>query len=165
MVKNIFIIRHAEANSATKAMINDIDRTLSADGIKDATKMGECLKNKNVKFDKIITSSASRAVHTGVIIARQTGFDVKVISVCEELYLASVDKIIEKLQNSEEKYTTVGLVAHNPGVTEFAYLTEQFINVKTCGVLHYQTDIENWKDLKIGNLNFKSYICSEVLSV
>ena len=50
MVKNIFIIRHAEANSATKAMINDIDRTLSADGIKDATKMGECLKNKNVKF-------------------------------------------------------------------------------------------------------------------
>lgn len=165
MVKNIFIIRHADANSATNAMINDIDRTLSADGIKDATKMGRCLKNKNVKFDKIITSSASRAVHTGVIIARQTGFDAKGISVCEELYLASVDKIIEKLQNSEEEYNAIGLVAHNPGVTEFAYLTEQFINVKTCGVLYYQTDIESWKQLKIENLKFHSYICAEVISI
>lgn len=164
MVKNIFIIRHADANTTKNSLINDIDRTLSVDGIRDATKIGKCLYNENINFDKIITSSASRALHTGVIISRQTGFDVRGISVCEELYLASVEKIIEKIQSCDNNFSTIGIIAHNPGVSELAFLTEQFINVSTSGILHYQAKINNWRSLTLDNLDFVSYICTETIN-
>lgn len=163
MVKNIFIIRHADANATNGTMIDDIDRTLSTAGIKDASKMGRCLAEKAVRIDKLVTSSASRAFHTGVIISRHVGLATNGIQVREDLYLASVEKILDAVKNCEKECTSMGVVAHNPGVTELAFKTEQFVNVKTSGILYYQAEVENWEDIAVEKLQFKGYMCADMI--
>lgn len=162
MKRDIFIIRHGNAYFNNFGMIDDIDRNLDVEGIKEAIDMGECLKDKEISFDKIYSSSASRALQTAVIVARTLHVDMKKVEIKSELYLASVKSIIDTIRNSKNSNKSIAIFAHNPGVSDLAWKTNQHINVSTCGVLHYEIEIDNLSDFNLEALKFISYGCPEV---
>ena len=93
-MKTLVLLRHAK--SSWDFPIDDIDRPLKLKGINRIIKTSiESAKMFN-KSDIIITSPANRAVHTAIILARETNLGVNKISINHSLY--SFSSIIIKKQ-------------------------------------------------------------------
>ena len=61
-MKTLFLVRHAKSD--WPAHVSDFDRPLSERGHRDAPKMAEFLKSKNVEIDTFVSSPAKRAITT-----------------------------------------------------------------------------------------------------
>jgi phosphohistidine phosphatase len=147
-MKTIYLVRHAKAEVA-KDNIEDIDRSLSGRGERDANEMGKRLLEQGIKPDLIISSSAIRTTSTALILARNIGYEASKIELRPDLYEATVEKYINALKSLDDKISTVMLVGHNPTITDTANaLTSPFrYDFVTCTVLGLTTSIKSWKDL------------------
>ena len=83
-MKTIILLRHAK--SSWDFPLDDIDRPLKFKGINRIIKTA--IENVEIfnKSDIIITSPANRAVHTAIILARETNLGVDKISINHSLY-------------------------------------------------------------------------------
>lgn len=88
MEKQLFLIRHAEADS-TNFDIKDIERPLTTDGEIMASKIGRYLKSHNIVPDGVLASIALRTRQTVGFLIEQIDFDAKDIVINEDLYEAS----------------------------------------------------------------------------
>ena len=69
-MKHLLLLRHAK--SCWKDLnLTDHDRPLNKRGNKSAPKMGEKLKNKDIRPELIITSTAIRALSTAEFLAQK----------------------------------------------------------------------------------------------
>lgn len=148
-MKHLYLIRHAKS-SWTDSSLKDFDRVLNERGEKDAPKMAHHFKKKIKTPDLFISSSAKRAMKTCKIFAHE--FDVKTedIIFINELYLAPPNLILNTILNIDDKYKSVALFGHNPGITELANALIENIsidNIPTCGVFAISADCKHWKDL------------------
>lgn len=145
-MKNLILIRHAKSSWKDDS-IKDFDRPLNKRGKCDAPLMAERLLQRGFVFDLIISSSAKRTSDTAKIFADLLGFKSKIIFE-DKLYLASDSEILEIINQFEERYQSVIIVCHNPGITDLAnYLNEIFIeNIPTTGIVGFSFD-GNWSDL------------------
>ena len=77
MKTNILVlVRHGQSEWNEKNLFTGWkDPDLTAQGIKEAEKAGEILKNKDIKFDIMFTSVLQRAQKTGELILRGLGQD------------------------------------------------------------------------------------------
>ena len=77
MTTNILVlVRHGQSEWNEKNLFTGWkDPDLTAQGIKEAEKAGEILKNKDIKFDIMFTSVLQRAQKTGELILRGLGQD------------------------------------------------------------------------------------------
>ena len=146
-MKRIFIVRHAKSDWRDQSLV-DFDRPLSKRGKMDAPIMGELLNEKIVHPDLIISSPAKRAKKTATIVAAKIGYSEKIILLNEELYEASSNTLLKLLKNIDEKYGTVMLFGHNPGLTLLNnYLSDNYIeNIPTCGIVALEFD-GKWNEL------------------
>ncbi|MDQ1339890.1 MAG: phosphohistidine phosphatase, partial [Campylobacterota bacterium] len=87
-MKKLYIIRHAKS-SWGDAELNDFERPLNKRGKSNAPMMGERLKKKGVMPDIIISSLAKRAKSTAEMIAKEVGYEKKVLF-DENIYESSV---------------------------------------------------------------------------
>ncbi|MCK5170441.1 MAG: histidine phosphatase family protein, partial [Bacteroidales bacterium] len=71
--KYLYIVRHGKSIQ-DYGNISDIDRPLKERGINDGYKMAERLLVQNKIPEKIISSSAVRALHSATIFARTLNF-------------------------------------------------------------------------------------------
>jgi phosphohistidine phosphatase len=65
------------------------------------------------------------------------------------LYHAAPEVFYDVIKNTEDRFDTIAVFAHNPGITYFANeLTKavQIDNMPTCAVFAVQADISSWKD-------------------
>lgn len=69
-MKTLYIVRHAKSSWAYEG-IADIDRPLKKRGITDAHLMAKLLKEKINRPDVFVSSSANRALHTGIIFSNE----------------------------------------------------------------------------------------------
>ena len=72
-MKTIYIVRHAKSSWEYQE-IKDMDRPLKKRGINDAYLVSSILKEKILKPDAFITSSAIRALSTAVVFCNNFGF-------------------------------------------------------------------------------------------
>ncbi len=146
MQRTLVLIRHAKSSWANPLQ-SDYERPLNDRGDKDAPMMGERLKEKNILPDLIISSTAKRAAQTAKKIAKAIGYDPEKILWKNRLYQC-VDTVFEEVIAEVDKdIKTVFIVAHNPGITEFANeLSEQFRidNMPTCCVIGAHFESEEW---------------------
>ena len=77
-MKKLYLLRHAKA-SWNDDNVEDKDRIISYLGINEAKKVAAEIINKNIKFDKILSSPAKRAYQTAEIIKNKTGFSGEII--------------------------------------------------------------------------------------
>ena len=116
--------------------------------------MGEKLKALGVIPDLIICSKAKRTRQTAKRIANVLGYDLEKVLFEEKLYHCIPSVFEELLFEQDEKYKTVFIIAHNPGITEFTnQLSPAFDidNMPTCGVAGVEFEADEWNGLPIAD--------------
>ena len=89
-MKFIFF-RHGETDSNVKNIMQGagMDTPLNAHGIQQAKELAE--KAKNLGLEKIYSSTLTRAIQTGTLVAAACGLDVEPIENIEELHYGEVE--------------------------------------------------------------------------
>ena len=147
-MKNLYIIRHAEAIEATQEL-SDHQRPLTAHGKQQAQYIANLLNDQKIKPDHIISSSALRALTTAQHIATGLAISVDKIFVEPRIYGNHVQEIKSILADIDDEYQTVFLFGHNPSVT---WLAQDFsdkvqITLPTCGVVGLRFATDHWYDM------------------
>lgn len=144
-MKLLILIRHAKS-SWSDPTLQDFDRPLNKRGRRNAPFMGEALCNKGVHFDHVYSSPAKRALDTANYICSAIGYDLGRIETDQTLYHASASSLLNFVRNMEDRFSTVAIVSHNPGLNELTnLLTEKHIdNIPTAGIVMLKASVDNW---------------------
>lgn len=148
MERRLFIIRHAKSSWDYEGLA-DIHRPLAERGIRNATTMAERLKERKLLPQLLLTSPATRALNTALIMSRIWGLPPEALQIREEIYEASfrdLDAVLETLPAEE---TDVAIFGHNPTFTLYAnrFLDPPLDNLPTAGVVVVTLDTDGWDDL------------------
>jgi phosphohistidine phosphatase len=154
-MKTLILVRHAKS-SWDHPGLSDFDRPLNERGKKDAPEMANRLKEKGLELDHLVSSPAKRARKTAKYFAEEFGFEKEDIKLVEDLYMATQSAFLSAVTGINDKYKTVALFSHNPGITEFASsLTNVRVDdMPTCAVFAVQADVDTWKDFEKAEKKF-----------
>ena len=149
-MKNLILIRHSK--SSWDVPIQDIDRSISRRGIRDA----HLIASKTLKIlpsSYIVWSSkAKRTQETAFIFSQYLSIPLETIHFSDDLYTfdsKNLEKSIKKCKNS---FDSLILFGHNEAITKFVNkFGDLYIdNVPTSGVVAMQFETNDWKDLYKG---------------
>ena len=143
------LIRHAKTEPQHSGQ-EDWDRALEGRGQHDAIEMGQRLKQRKLKPEKLLASPAVRAITTAQLIGRELGFAPERIVQNERLYLASAKEMLKVIQETGGDAKHLAVVGHNPGISEFAdriAADRPMDNMPTAAVFTLEFDIEDWSEL------------------
>ena len=155
-MKRLYLIRHAKS-SWKDLSLDDFERPLNKRGKRDAPFMSELLKEKNIHPDIIFTSPALRAKSTAEIIAQKLNVLEK-IRFDAKIYEAGSSTLESIITNIDDRYNTLFLVGHNPGLNMLAeYYVEFERNIPTCAVLEIGFETSNWRDISATNATLLSF--------
>lgn len=111
----LYLMRHAKSDWSGSGT-SDYDRPINHRGQKNAKRVGVWMAENNFLPEKIVSSPAVRARQTIEIVSEQFGHSQVKIDLDEDLYLASLDTLIESVQLYKNDVNSLMLVAHNPGL-------------------------------------------------
>lgn len=154
--KTLFLVRHAKS-SWDNISLSDFDRPLNERGKSDAPKMAKRLRKRNIKIDACISSPAKRAKKTADYFIHEFDVKEKDVILVSALYDAGISNFSETIKDIDDKYKSVALFSHNPGITAFAnQLIDQanIENMPTCSILAVKADIEKWKNFNKAKKEF-----------
>ncbi len=149
MSLTLILTRHAKSDWGSPAL-RDFDRPLNKRGRASAVAVGTWLAGKGYRPDSVIVSGARRTVETWEHMA--PAFDPEPPSEADRsLYEASAETILSVLR--EATVPAVMLIAHNPGIGEFANRAVvtppdhwRFHDYPTCATTVMRFHRESWRD-------------------
>jgi phosphohistidine phosphatase len=144
-MKILILIRHAKSSWKNPGLPDRL-RPLNKRGKRDAPVMGERLAERGIEVDRVISSSATRALATAEVITEEIGFPWDEIIVDERLYHAGALELLEVIRNLDDHLDCVMCFGHNPGLTDLVnHLSPYYIdNVPTCGVVELRFAVDTW---------------------
>jgi phosphohistidine phosphatase len=120
----LIILRHAKSDWYS-GELNDFDRPLNQRGRRDAAKMGHWLAKNGYPPERVIASSATRAIETTTLFCRAAVIDESKVEWWEQLYHASHQSLISLVESLAEQHKDVRarvmIVGHNPGLEQLVY--------------------------------------------
>ena len=116
----LYILRHAKA-CQNQPGLKDIDRPLQAVGRAEANEIGDYMQRTVSSPQAILGSSARRVRETLDLLLPYFDSDISV-HLESALYLASVEKLMEKISTVKSNTCRVLIIGHNPVITNFATL-------------------------------------------
>lgn len=152
-MKTVYLIRHAKS-SWDDPDLSDLQRPLNERGKRDAPRMGQRLRKKDLRPDLVLSSPAKRTRSTAKRICKEIGFPKDNIRTDRRLYHADEEGILTVIREVKDKHDLIFIFGHNPGLTDFVNTiaqedANQFIdNVPTCGVAAFTFDVDSWNDIK-----------------
>lgn len=152
-MKRLTLVRHARADWKT-AKLSDFERPLDRRGIAEIANMSERLLSQELIPDVIWTSPAVRAVQTAESIARTLGIAMRRLHREDRLYLAPPAEIFAVVHALGPHVVHAMIVAHNPGLTEFARLLAPHSMVgelDTASVTTMVFDVAAWGRVQAGD--------------
>ena len=146
-MKKITFLRHSK--SSWDYNLDDIDRPLNNSGVVKIKKIAELSKVQFINSDIIFSSSATRAIHTSLILTRCLSINSNRINICEDLYTFEFNEVVNFINKIENKYSEVVLVGHNPAYTEISnYFSEnKILNLPTARWFSMKFDSNSWSDI------------------
>jgi len=146
-MKTLLIIRHAKS-SWDHSILNDMDRPLNDRGKRDAPAMAQRLIRTGVPIDAFVSSPARRARTTAEYFSREFGRSEKDILLVPELYHAPVQIFKEVIARLEDRFGSVALFSHNPGITAFVntLTSVRLDNMPTCGIFAVTSSTTHWSE-------------------
>lgn len=144
-MKTLTIVRHAKS-SWKDASLRDRDRPLNKRGKRDAPEMGRRIDEAGIRPSLILSSPAVRAWKTAKAVAEAINYPLEFLQKEDALYLASVERMLDVLVAQDNRFNNIMLVAHNPGLTEFANFLVPGLtnNLPTAGVVSVEIDQDDW---------------------
>ncbi len=148
MVKNLILVRHAQAEPYSPA-VKDEERELTSSGLADASRLGIKLKSLQVNPQLIMSSPAYRTVTTAQLLAEQLNYEQDKIKIEPTLYESAMRHLMSAVNGLSEKHSTVIIVSHNPNITYMAeYLTQEIIGtLPTGGAVNIQFEDRTWTEI------------------
>ena len=149
-MKTLYMVRHAK--SSWDHDVIDHRRPLNKRGEKDAVLVSKHVSKKISTPEIIISSDAVRAATTAGYFKKKFKISDANFILDHSLYDFSGHKVIERVKNLDDSYTTVMIVGHNHAFTSVAnMLGNKYIeNVPTCGFVAIQFKEPNWKAISTG---------------
>ncbi|MEM8815016.1 MAG: histidine phosphatase family protein [Pseudomonadota bacterium] len=144
-MKTLTIVRHAKSSWENEAL-SDRERPLNKRGQRDAPVMGQRIADAGIRPSLIVSSPAVRAWTTAKLIAREINYPSEFLQRENDLYLASLNTLLDVLVAQDNTFNSVMLVGHNPGLTDFANYLQPGLsnNLPTGGVVSVSFDREDW---------------------
>ena len=144
-MKTLTLVRHAKS-SWKDTSLADRDRPLNKRGKRDAPEMGRRIAAAGIRPSLIVSSPAVRAWATAKVVADAIGYPREFLQRDSNLYLASVNGILDVIVAQDNGFNSMMLVGHNPGFTDFAnYLVPGLTNnLPTAGVVSVELDSDDW---------------------
>lgn len=150
-MKTLLLLRHAKSSWKDDSL-KDHERPLKKRGRKDAKKIAKVIEKNDLVPDLILSSTAVRAKETAEIVTKALEFNGKV-KYSDELYMGEPQDFVDVLQKVDNKFESVLIVAHNPGLEAYLQIVDGEIEaVPTCGLGHLVLVIEDWKDLTLDTM-------------
>jgi phosphohistidine phosphatase len=147
-MKRLTLVRHAQADTELPDR-SDWDRPLTKRGLLDAAEMSKRLRSQRLKPELILCSPALRTRQTAEAFSKCFGLNSDVIVFEGELYLADCKHLLKHVRAATEVQHLM-VIAHNPGITEFAQWLSQDYEVDgmtTCAVFTAEFNIKQWREL------------------
>lgn len=145
---NLYLLRHGKAANP-EDYEKDYDRPLNKKGVLQINQIGYKLQQQGDKIDQLISSSALRTRQT----AQTANFYLGIndVSYHDDLYLGSSDIILKKIQ-SEGKSRAILYSGHNFGISDLAgYFADDLYSMSTGMLIHFQFDLDDWKEITRGS--------------
>lgn len=158
-MKKLYLVRHAKSSWSEEGT-HDMDRPLKGRGIRDAHSTSQWLYEEEYVPELLISSPATRAVHTAMIFAKNLDYSYKDIEIEEVIYGATTKEILSVVRAINDDYNSVMLFGHNPTITNFVNkrIDHRIDNVPTTGVACLKFDVESWAEVdKKSELVFFDY--------
>ena len=149
-MKNLILIRHSK--SSWDAPVQDIDRSISQRGVKDAhliaAKTPEILPPSYIVW----CSKAKRTQETAFIFSQYLSIPLETIRFSEDLYTFDAKSLEKSIKKCENSYDSLILFGHNEAITKFVNkFGDLYIdNVPIAGLVHLQFDCDHWENLSKG---------------
>jgi phosphohistidine phosphatase len=147
-MKELVLVRHAKS-SWSQGDLSDHDRALNERGERDAPRIGQALVEHQWVPDRVLCSTAERAVETlnAVLDVLGRSRDVHMLS---ELYLADPAAILATVARFGDPAERVVVLGHNPGLEDLVRaLTRQKIELKTSAVARLLLPVARFSELHL----------------
>jgi len=150
-MKTLYLIRHAK--STWDYPVADQDRPLFTRGVNDAHLISKHIGQLGVKPQKIISSTAIRALHTALIFAKNLHYPLNNIDINPDLYDFYGNQLLEVIKNADDSIDRLMLFCHNNAATSVVNSlgNKPVVNMSTCGFVSIEFDILHWSEVKKGN--------------
>jgi phosphohistidine phosphatase len=150
--KQLFIVRHGKADHEYD--VDDIDRLLKERGIHDSHKMADRLKKKEILPEVFISSPAPRALHTGLIFARNLGYPVANMRLSDIIYDGGAHEILNFIKKMDNAFSSIIVFGHNPMSTDLAnfFLKEKLDKLPTAGIAAITFESDSWENISAENV-------------
>jgi len=151
MSKTVYLMRHAK--SSWKKPVSDRERPLNKRGKRAAFLIGEALSEKEVKIDRVFSSTARRARSTAKRVLRAMNRPVELLTLDPALYQTDAKKLLERIKELEDRFDSVLIIGHNPAISDTAVLLSgesRFDWLPTAGVVGIRFEVESWRRIAPG---------------
>jgi len=147
--KQLIIVRHGKS-SWKYDKISDIDRHLKERGIHDAYTMAERVKEKAITPDLILSSPATRALHTAMIFTRTLNHPLEQVQLQDIFYQGNEQDVLDVIRHTSENVSTLMIFGHNPTFTDLAnlFLTGELDNLPTAGMAFLELEAARWQEIE-----------------
>ena len=112
----LIVLRHAKSDWSDD--LPDHERPLAARGIRDAPKLGRWLTETGHVPERVVCSTARRTRETWQRLSEALPAQPPV-EYDEDLYGGDVDEFLNAARRTPPEVTTLALVGHEPGVSDF----------------------------------------------
>ena len=147
-MRTLLLMRHAKSrHHETDA--NDHDRPLNHRGERDAPRMGELLRKRDLVPDLIVSSTALRARDTAARVAEACGCK-RPIELRRELYNCNPQDWVAVLRDLYHDVPRVLGIGHNPTLEELlSELTGVDEEMPTAAIAEIVIAVESWEQLDL----------------
>jgi phosphohistidine phosphatase len=169
-VKTLFLLRHAKAEIGARGQ-SDFDRSLNDRGEAAALAMGREFKRLHLAASRIVSSPAARTRETLAQVAVGYGGRMPV-DYAADLYLAAAETLLACIRGTEDRYPSLLLVGHNPGIQQLASLLGEDGPLRREIVAKYPTGalteialpVEHWAEAGAGRGRIERFLRPNDLS-
>ena len=162
--RTVILLRHGKS-SWSDSTLADIDRPLAPRGKHASRKLAKYMRRKRIQPGLVLCSPSLRTRQTLEAVESSLGKRCAV-EVVPQLYAASEEELLERLQALPETVSSVMLVGHNPGLhnlalvlasrgTDLSQLEEKF---PTGALATLDVHSESWTTLGPGDAELVDYV-------
>ena len=153
-MKNLTIVRHAES-ALQDVQYLDKNRPLTKNGRNDALLISQRIRDARIKPSKILSSSATRAWETALIIAKTIKYSENLLTKDDRLYLADIHNLVCIIEEQNEDVNNLMIIGHNPGLIELINLLsiKKNANLSTSGAVSLNINTDDWSLITLTNKN------------
>lgn len=146
-MKTLLILRHAKSSWKYDDLA-DHDRPLKKRGEQAAALMGELIRKHDLTPQRIIASTAKRALTTAKLVAEACHYEGRIIAT-RAFYGAGPEDFVEVLRTLDDADERVMIIGHNPDLEMFLEsLTGAMESLPTAALAQVALPIDAWKELE-----------------